>query len=388
MLNSLTIKNFRLFDEITVPKLGRVNLITGRNNSGKSSVLEALRIFAKRAKPSLLQEIASTHDEAAFTSKSDDLIDREFPYQHLFPDRQFPDSDTFEIYIGQAQGDEAISIRHHFYENVFEEVKDETTGEVVNRRRRVNVPKNSALATAVPEQLLAVQFRGVVTLIDLGDDVYSMRRSTAALDRGFPTDIPVSYIPTRFLSSDVLANQWDALLFTEYADHVKEALRIIDPSFEDLGFVKKDRETSSLRRSESERYALIKQANRNRGVPLNSMGDGMLRILQLTLGLFQARGGFLLIDEFENGLHHTVQEDVWSKLFILAEKLDVQIFATAHSDDAVKAFSRASHKTDQKGVLINLARSVLKDNFGQVVATIYDESQLDYIVTSGIEVRV
>lgn len=40
------------------------------------------------------------------------------------------------------------------------------------------------------------------------------------------------------------------------------------------------------------------------------MGDGMLRVLQLALKLFAAKGGFLLIDEFENGLHYSVQEKV------------------------------------------------------------------------------
>jgi len=49
MLNSLEIKNFRILEDFKVSKLGRVNLIVGKNNSGKSSVLEALRIYAGNA---------------------------------------------------------------------------------------------------------------------------------------------------------------------------------------------------------------------------------------------------------------------------------------------------------------------------------------------------
>ncbi len=49
MLKSLCIKNFRLLEDFQVPKLGRVNLIVGKNNSGKSSVLEAIRIYAGRS---------------------------------------------------------------------------------------------------------------------------------------------------------------------------------------------------------------------------------------------------------------------------------------------------------------------------------------------------
>jgi AAA15 family ATPase/GTPase len=63
MLNSLEIKNFRALEDFKVAKLGRVNLIVGKNNSGKSTVLEALRIYAGNAQRELLVDIAKSHDE-------------------------------------------------------------------------------------------------------------------------------------------------------------------------------------------------------------------------------------------------------------------------------------------------------------------------------------
>ena len=65
MLDSLKIKNFRALEDFEVSKLGRVNLIVGKNNSGKSSVLEALRIYARNASPDILDLIAISHDEKA-----------------------------------------------------------------------------------------------------------------------------------------------------------------------------------------------------------------------------------------------------------------------------------------------------------------------------------
>ena len=59
MLNSLEIKNFRILEDFKVSKLGRVNLIVGKNNLGKSSVLEALRIYAGNAQRELLEQIAA-----------------------------------------------------------------------------------------------------------------------------------------------------------------------------------------------------------------------------------------------------------------------------------------------------------------------------------------
>lgn len=120
---------------------------------------------------------------------------------------------------------------------------------------------------------------------------------------------------------DELADDWDRIVFTEHEDIVRRALKIITPEFENLTFVRID--------------------------------DGMLRILQIALKLVSARGGFLLIDEFENGLHYSVQENVWTLLFEMAEQLDIQVFATTHSWDCIESFSKVAHdRQDTEGVLM------------------------------------
>lgn len=45
MLDHIHIENFRLFKELDIPKVGQVNLITGKNNVGKTTLLEGLRIY-------------------------------------------------------------------------------------------------------------------------------------------------------------------------------------------------------------------------------------------------------------------------------------------------------------------------------------------------------
>ena len=114
----------------------------------------------------------------------------------------------------------------------------------------------------------------------------------------------------------------------------------------------------------------------------------MLRVLQLVLKVFPAKGGFLLIDEFENGLHFTVQEKVWELLFELAQKLDIQIFATTHSWDCIESFTNtAIARQDVEGVLFRVGRSVLKNTLGQVIATVFDEDALYNITQADVEVR-
>lgn len=43
-IESIHIRNFRLFDSLDIEQVGQVNLITGKNNCGKTTLLEAVRI--------------------------------------------------------------------------------------------------------------------------------------------------------------------------------------------------------------------------------------------------------------------------------------------------------------------------------------------------------
>ena len=114
----------------------------------------------------------------------------------------------------------------------------------------------------------------------------------------------------------------------------------------------------------------------------------MQHILQLALQISPAKGGFLLIDEFENGLHYSVQEKVWHLLFELAEKLDIQIFATTHSWDCIESFAKvAVAKKGVEGVLFRIGKSVRTSDKGRVIATVFDEEQLYNITQSDVEVR-
>ncbi len=53
MLRSFTVKNYRCFRDFTIGGLERVNLIAGKNNTGKTALLEALFLFSGPNNPSL-----------------------------------------------------------------------------------------------------------------------------------------------------------------------------------------------------------------------------------------------------------------------------------------------------------------------------------------------
>ena len=132
-----------------------------------------------------------------------------------------------------------------------------------------------------------------------------------------------------------------------------------------------------------ERIPVVRLVDNDEPLPLYSLGDGMLRALGISLALVNAKDGILLIDEFENGLYYTVQPDLWQFIFRVARHLNVQVFATTHSWDCIKAFQKAASAEKQtEGLLI---RQVSKK--GEIGVTLYDEQELTIATREHIEVR-
>ncbi|MCX7093461.1 MAG: AAA family ATPase [Methylobacter sp.] len=386
MLNSLEIKNFRALEDFKVAKLGRVNLIVGKNNSGKSTVLEALRIYAGNANRSLLEKIAESHDEKFWLS-DEEKDELEIPpiFEDFFNGRQFPkDDESTPIVIGDPISyGSLLFIQHVFFVEKEKLVADEK-GVTTQQKNMYVVPKLDSNDEGMPYAQGLKIYKGDSSFtIMFGSIGYTgFTRS----DYLTGTTAPCAFIPTQFVPMDDLANEWDKIAYTEYEKIVGKALEIIIPEYEHLVFVKNENPRSSSRASQ--RIAKVKLSNLHRPVPLNSLGDGMVRILQLALKLVSAKGGFLLIDEFENGLHYSTQEKVWALLFEMAERLDIQVFATTHSWDCVQNFTKVALTNETiEGVLFRMGKSAKNSNRGQIIATVFDKDSLYRMTQADIEIR-
>ncbi|MBJ6610459.1 MAG: AAA family ATPase [Candidatus Thiothrix moscowensis] len=334
MLDSLHIKNFRCFEDLTIPSLGRVNLIVGKNSVGKSSILEAIYIFANRGNRTAIMDILSSRNEFF---RTDDII------KDIFFNRECPNKnkDDNNLTIGNGEDRNFVYIscdkeNHEYIKTGFQNESDPFLQEALSLKERL------------------------------------IFRSEA---------IPCSIVHTDVRPEDDLAFLWDEVSINSEEDSIKEALKIITPKLVNIIFVKSPQE------NKQERIAIVKLKGESKGIPLKSFGEGMSRLLQIFLHSFQARGGFLLIDEFENGLHYSIQEDVWEKLFNLAKELDIQIFATTHSEDTIKAFCKVALASEEEGRLIALGRSPAPEDNNRIVAISYDEKEIAVISRTGMEVR-
>ena len=118
-------------------------------------------------------------------------------------------------------------------------------------------------------------------------------------------------------------------------------------------------------------------------MPLRSLGDGAVRLFGVALALANSQGGFLLIDEAENGIHYSIQRDFWRMVLLTAQENNVQVFATTHSWDCVAGFAQAAVEAEGvEGALVRL------DSDGENIRAVeYSERQLHVAAEQGIEVR-
>ena len=191
-------------------------------------------------------------------------------------------------------------------------------------------------------------------------------------------EIGCEQVGPEVLSDHGMARIWDRVALTAAADRAVHAIELIlGADVLGVAMIGDGESNGSARR------AVVRLKGQDRPVALKSLGDGAVRLFGVALALANSRGGFLLIDEAENGIHHSVQYALWKLILRTAQANDVQVLATTHSWDCVRGFAYAAADSESAdGVLIRLDR----DEQG-LRAVEYSEEDLKIAAEQGIEVR-
>jgi len=383
LLNSLEIRNFRGFHHLQIERLGRVNLIVGKNNVGKSSLLEALRLYTQRFSPTLVWEILRARDESKYSSgvldeskylltsrsldRPENFESQLLALKYLFYGRKTIRTHVEPIQIGPLNSqDETLSISIGWYA---EEVDEQ--GRL--KRRLLEPEEYSVVDNPLPRFTIQM---GKQSKIDYPLNPYSPTFSR--LIRPELEEINSFFVGANGLSGNQAGNLWDQTTLRSIDVDVLTSLRIIAPGIEGYSFVGDPESRTGLGR-----VPIVRIKDIDEPLPLRSLGNGMYRMLCISLSFVNATDGMLLIDEIENGIHYSVQPELWQLIFQLARRLNVQVFATTHSWDCIRGFQKAAQEDKQEdGMLIRL--SLKKD---EVVATLFDERKLGIATREQIEVR-
>jgi AAA15 family ATPase/GTPase len=346
MLESLYIKNFRIFKELKFERVGRVNLIVGQNNAGKTALLEALAVYASHAAFAVLKKSVFDRQEywesgAAEDSESESNVLEKHPYRYLFYNYNFPKA-----------GEEGIEI-----------------GPVDAKPDRLKLSLSTAPYTyqvnsvVIPKEVPALKLeknadtRYILLVNPPSKEHFSSQGSSLK-------EINSQFVATQPMDATEMEALWDYIFLTPLEAFVTQGVQLLDNRIQRIGLIRHFLKQGSINRLQI--IPIVVRGNER--LPLKNLGEGITRVFQIILSLVNARDGFLLIDEFENGLHYSVQPKVWELVFKLAQELNVQVFATTHSKDCVDGFQTAWETQEEQGSFYRLNHRPEKG----VVATLYD----------------
>jgi len=120
-------------------------------------------------------------------------------------------------------------------------------------------------------------------------------------------------------------------------------------------------------------------------VPINILGKGLIKILSIIVAILYSKNGILLIDEIGDGLHFHSQEILWSTIFKIAHELNVQIIATTHSYDCLRMYNKQYNKFAPDEDNLRLFRIEKVNEHHEIIA--YNHEKLTSSMDFDMEVR-
>lgn len=348
MYKSFSIRRFKLFSNFRIEGFQRVNLITGRNNTGKTALLEALFIHSGAVNVSLPFNIEGFRGVSQFEGGL------EVAFADLFSD--FDTAQAIEL-----------------------EATDKLDIGRMCILKIVQAP--ITLEQPLPQEALAAHGQALqLAFIDPSQPKPISTRAT--IENGKlriePLPIPPLYqgvfISTRSATDhDNTAKRLSEVIkIPGEEERFVRALKVIEPSIRAIRLL-----------SHGGVLMLHADIGMNKFLPLAYVGEGMGRLSSILASIAASRNGVVFIDEFENGFHYAILPPVWNAISEFAEKFNTQVFATTHSEECIRAAHSIFSSREYAFRLFRLFRAPN----GSVQASVFDKEALEAALKSGLETR-
>lgn len=352
MYRDIKIRNFRSIKHADLEGFKRVNLLFGRNNVGKSSLLEAIFISSGQSNPVLPDSVNNLRD---------------------YRQRKISD---FELLFTNFDSSVPIKISTNKDQNRSLSISLDQS-----KNRSINISETEGSVSTVPETFFVLRFdyskdnkQYKSELVLKEPKVEESDKKTTVqvkIDKSYKEDFLCKYIPTKYNYNEAIASLEDAIKDKqEYI--IVEALRIIEPRIKDIA---------------SLQDGVFVDIGLSRRMPVNMMGDGIRKLLAIIISIYQCRGGILLIDEIDNGVHYSFMSEIWDVIIRTAEANNTQVFATTHNIDSIKGLTTALENTDLEIQNETAGFKLVQSTDGTLSALPYDYKSLDYVIDSEIEIR-
>ncbi len=366
MISSLQIQGYRGLEKFEMGGLHRVNLLVGKNNSGKTSALEAIFLLATRGDPSTLWQVLWRRGERLSATV------------HRTPDRA-PDLDVSHLFTGHGMrlgSSFTLSAKNEkperFLTFTLSEIKSEKDPSETSKQARL-IPSRVGLEIKGHPAPLIKQ----MPLSQSGGLDSEVLQSPRRLRRELLNEFPAQFITAESLDGSDLISLWDKVALTPNEERVVAALQFLDLDVQRIapqvggqyfyprgGFI-------------------VKVKGHSQPLPIGSMGDGMWRMLAMAIAIAHCKDGVLLVDEIDTGLHYTVMANMWRLIFGAAADLNVQVFATSHSSDCIRSLAELCY--EETAIADNVTLQRIEK--GKPEAIPYTADEIEIAAERRVEVR-
>lgn len=352
MLTKLRLENFRCFKQLTLDEIHRVTLIAGKNNVGKSTVLESIFMFMDRNSSDVFLKLNN------FRSVPQVNLSPRMVWEPFF----FNMDSTKPIMIctsfSDKRGEDSVRIR-----------KDESFS-VASMPDAPMLPK---LQTPSSDSYSLK----MTSMIDSKKNESHFLLTTAGVTLTQHSPISTKILPTRYMGSKVyvapseISELFGVLALKGQDSKIVDVLKLLDPRIKKL--------TTITIGGLSGVYADLGLSSL---LSINMLGDGINKLMQIVLAMLSSPGGILLVDELENGFHYSFYPKLWEVIGKIAKDTDSQVIATTHSYECISAAkSLAVNDTDLFGYIrLDRKEDIVKANR-------FDNDAFEYAIDNDIEVR-
>lgn len=349
MITSLEIQNFRGLKQVTLSDLRRVNLIVGGNDTGKTSVLEALVLLFGNGQQigSLPTSFRNNQGSGGSGSREDD---RQNYWNWLFYDCN--PANLINVKATDEQG-RVLSLH-----------TGQTPAEGHSGGRSV-----LGLLRDLPalDDELAIRKDDLVVRYD--------EREVGAWSRDVVPSLKLSRLSVQPPNPVEAAERFNEVGQERDGEkRFENVMRQVDSRVQRLRYLKPAKTTTPL---------VYVDLGLSRLIPATQMGQAFNRLLHIYTEIVVSKAKILLVDEIENGIYSESLQVIWKGLLAICEQEGIQLFATTHSRECVMAAHAAAKERGQDDLCVQRLQLVK----GQVEAVRLGEKHLELAAEMGLEVR-
>ncbi|MDI6049806.1 AAA family ATPase [Flavobacterium sp. XS2P24] len=359
----LEINRFRGIKKIEFSDFRNINLIVGRNNSSKTSILESLFVLTGSLSPEIILRI------------------------NLFRNLKFIEQEDLRLVFNALKYDEDIHIKAiGFNEEKREltispgskDVKTQTLSKDVNNRSLNDLDYNSFSSVTNINELT---FRTTVK------ERHSPEKKAVAkiyFQNGeFLTENGIlkskindrAVYVTQYLDlSSNLEKELENLIITKQHMSIVDALKSVDVNIVNISL--------------GHNRMIYADIGLDRLIPINLLGDGVRRLLAIILAIHNSKDGIVLIDEIDNGLHYSTLKSLWKSVLYISKQCNVQVFVTTHNYETIKYLSECLVEAEYEIYKDTVKTyTVRKLQNGEHKSYGYDFEQFSNAINEDIELR-